>query len=208
MTTSKALVFGCLFVALLSFSGCGSSSSSSDQPISVAVTPQTAFVGSGQTLQFTATTNDTSGVTWSTAGSGTGSIDAQGNFTAPTVTQNVTTTVTTTSMKDSSKSASATVTIIAPGAVAATRNAQVAQYSIAVPDGLSVFVQFSTDTSYNLKTWAIAAPSGGGSVPVLVAGMKGNTQYHMQAVFSRPAPPTMFSPTPITPSQLAHTPLL
>jgi arylsulfate sulfotransferase len=194
MTTNKALVFECLFVSLLLFSGC-SSSSSSNQPISVAVSPQAGYVGSAQTLQLTATVmNDTSGVTWSVSGTGGGTVDAQGNFTAPTVTQNATATVTATSKKDSTKSASATISIIASGvltscatagACGAAANAQVAQYTITVPDGLSVFIQFSEDTSYNLKTWAVAAPSGGGSMPILVAGMKGNTQYHMQAVFQQ-----------------------
>jgi len=186
MTTNKALVFGCLVVSLVVFSGCGSSSDSSNQPISVAVTPQTALVGSEQTLQLTATvTNDTSGVTWSVAGSGTGTVDAQGNFTAPAVTQNGTATVTATSVKDPTKTGSATINIIASGVVTATTNEQVAQYAISVPDGLSVFIEFSNDTSYNLKTWAVPAPAGGGSVPILVAGMKGNTEYHMRAVFQQ-----------------------
>jgi len=194
MTTNKALVFECLFVSLFLFSGC-SSSSDSNQPISVAVSPQAGYVGSAQTLQLTATVmNDTSGVSWSVSGTGGGTVDAQGNFTAPTVTQNATATVTATSKKDSTKSASATISIIASGvltscatagACGAAANAQVAQYTITVPDGLSVFIQFSEDTSYNLKTWAVAAPSGGGSIPILVAGMKGNTQYHMQAVFQQ-----------------------
>ena len=185
MTTNKALVFGCLFVSLYFYSGC-SSSSDSNQPISVAVSPQAGYVGSAQTLQLTATVmNDTSGVTWSVGGTGGGTVDAQGIFTAPTVTQNTTATVTATSVKDSTKSASATVNIIAPGVVTTTKNEQVAQYAITVPDGLSVFIEFSEDTSYNLKTWAVAAPSGGGSVPTLVAGMKGNTPYHMRAVFQQ-----------------------
>ena len=184
MTTNKALVFGCLAVCLFAFSGC--SSSSSNEPISVAVTPQAAYVGSAQTVQLTAAVgSDTSGVTWSVSGSGGGTVDAQGNYTAPTVTQNATTTVTATSVKDPTKSASATVTIIAPGVVTTTANAQVAQYTIAVPDGLSVFIQFSTDTSFNLMTSSVAAPTGGGAVPILVAGMKGNTQYHMRAVFQQ-----------------------
>jgi len=185
MTTNKALVFGCLFVSLFFYSGC-SSSSDSNQPISVAVSPQAGYVGSAQTLQLTATVmNDTSGVTWSVGGTGGGTVDAQGIFTAPTVTQNTTATVTATSVKDTTKSASATVNIIAPGVVTTTKNEQVAQYAITVPDGLSVFIEFSEDTSYNLKTWAVAAPSGGGSVPTLVAGMKGNTPYHMRAVFQQ-----------------------
>jgi len=194
MTTNKALVFGCLFVSLFLYSGC-SSSSTSDQPVSVALSPQAGFVGSAQTLQLTATVmNDTSGVTWSVGGTGGGTVDAQGMFTAPTVSQNSTSTVTATSVKDPTKSASATINIIAPGVVVscatagacgAAANAQVAQYSVTVPDGISVFIQFSEDTSYNLKTWSVAAPSGGGSVSILVAGMKGDTQYHMQAVFQQ-----------------------
>jgi hypothetical protein len=184
MTTNKTVVFGCLVVSLFAFSGCSSSSYSSNQPVAVAITPQAAYVGSAQTVQLSATvSNDTSGVTWSVSGSGAGSVDAQGNYTAPTVTQNATAMVTATSVKDPTKSASATVNIIAPGVVTTTANAQVAQYAITVPDGLSVLIQFSTDTSYNLMTWSVAAPSGGGSVPILVAGMKGNTQYHMRAVF-------------------------
>ena len=183
MHNAPALI--CLTVCFLVLAGC-SSSSSPNQPISVTVSPQPAYVGSAQTVQLTANvTGDTSGVTWSVSGSGGGTIDAQGNYTAPAVTQNATATVSATSMKDPTKSASTTVNIIEPSAVTTTKNAQVAQYSISVPDGLSVFIQFSTDTSYNLKTWSVAAPSGGGSVPILVAGMRGNTQYHMRAVFQQ-----------------------
>ena len=195
MTTNKALELGCLFVSLFLYSGCSSYSSSSYQPVSVALSLQAGYVGSAQTLQLTATVmNDTSGVTWSVGGTGGGTVDAQGKFTAPVVAQNATSTVTATSVKDPTKSASATINIIAPGVVVscatagacgAAANAQVAQYSVTVPDGVSVFIQFSTDTSYNLKTWTVAAPGGGGSVPILVAGMKGNTQYHMQAVFQQ-----------------------
>src|SRR5262245_16162025 len=92
--------FVCFTLCLV---GCGSDS---NPPVAVTVSPQAAFVGSGQTLQFTATVaNDSSGVTWSTGGASVGSVDAQGNFTAPTVTQNSTATVTATSMKDPSASA-------------------------------------------------------------------------------------------------------
>ena len=183
MHNATALV--CLAVSLFVLAGCSSSSySSPNQPIAVAVSPKPAYVGSAQTVQLTAkVTGDTSGVAWSVSGSGGGTVDAQGNYTAPAVTQNATDTVTATSVKDATKSASTSVNIIASGAVTPTNNAQVAQYSISVPDGLSVFIQFSIDTSYNLMTWAVPAPSGGGNVPIFVAGMKGNTQYHMRAVF-------------------------
>jgi arylsulfate sulfotransferase len=184
MRTHNAPAVVCLAVCFLLLAGCSSSSYSPNQPITVAVSPQPAYVGSALTVQLSATvTGDTSGVSWSVGGSGGGTVDAQGNYTAPIVTQNITATVTATSIKDPTKSASTTVNIIAPAAVTTTTNAQVAQYSIAVPDGLSVFIQFSTDTSYNLMTSAVPAPSGGGNVPILVAGMKGNTQYHMRAIF-------------------------
>ncbi|HEY7390541.1 MAG TPA: aryl-sulfate sulfotransferase [Bryobacteraceae bacterium] len=140
-------------------------------------------------MQFTAmVSNDTSGVTWSVNGtpggsSTVGTIDANGNFTAPAVTQNATATITATSKKDTTKSGTATATVIAPGVVAATANAQVASYTITVPDGLNVLVQLGPDTNYGLVTSAPLAPSGGGSVTILVAGMRANTAYHMRAVF-------------------------
>lgn len=182
------VVVACLF-PVLAIVGCGSTNKG---PISVNLSPQSAYLGSGLTMQFTVSVmNDNSGVTWSVGASGgapaaggaAGSVDTNGNFTAPTVTQNTTVTITATSVKDTTKSASATLTIIAPGIVTSTANAQVALYTITVPDGLSASIQFSTDTSYGLTTWAVPAPSGGGPVPILVAGMKGNTQYHMRASF-------------------------
>ena len=119
--------------ALVFLAGCGGGSSTTTQQpppppqaISVTVTPPTADVGAGQTIPFMATvTGDTTGVTWSvngTAGgnSTVGTIDDTGHFTAPAVTANSTATVTAASKADSTKSASATVTIIAPGVVAAT----------------------------------------------------------------------------------------
>src|SRR5579859_2770375 len=88
---------------VLAFIGCGSSYKG---PISVNVSPQAAYLGSGQTMQFTVSLiNDNSGVTWSVgasagaagAGAAAGSVDTNGKFTAPTVTQNTTVTITATS---------------------------------------------------------------------------------------------------------------
>ena len=168
MTIGKRLVV--LFPFAFCFFGC---SSNSTEPVGVGISPRTAYVAGGQTMQFTATVTNNSAVTWTA--SGMGSVDSNGNYTAPVVTQNSTATVTATSVKDPKVWAAATITIIAPGVVTPTANAQVAQYTITVPDGLSVLVQFSTDTSYGLTTWSLPAPSGGGSVPILVAGMLGNT---------------------------------
>jgi len=179
MFSSRVLPLLCSLAVFFCLFGC-SSYHSPMPPATLTVSPQPAYVGSGQTLQFTASGY---AVTWAVTAASGGSIDAQGLFTAPTVTQNTTVTVTATSTTDSAISASITVNIIVPGTVAPTANAQVALYTISVPDGLSAFIQFSTDTSFNLFTSSVPAPSGGGAVPILVAGMKGNTPYHMRAVF-------------------------
>jgi arylsulfate sulfotransferase len=168
-------------VALLA--GCASS----HPPITVALSPSPAFVGSGQTVQFTATvTNDSSGVTWTVngtvAGGSGGTVDSNGNYTAPSVTQNGLVTVTATSKRDPAKSASATVNIVAPGTVASTNNPQVAQYTINPPSDAKVSIQFGTDTTYGLTTWQQSTPNGGGPVSIYVAGMRANTAYHMRAV--------------------------
>jgi arylsulfate sulfotransferase len=185
MRVKNPVVFA-VFVALVCLVGC---SNTPPPPISVSVSPQPAYVGGGQVVQFAATVkNDSSGVTWSVNGipggnSTVGMIDALGNFTAPNLTQNGSAIITATSKKDSTKSASATAIIIAPGTVSATANAQVAQYTITAPGGVNVLVQFGPDTNYGLNTWAVTAPVGGGAVSILVAGMRANSTYHMRAVF-------------------------
>ena len=166
-----------LFVIVVFASGCGINPPIA--PIGVSMSPQSALVGSGQVIQFTATvTGDTSGVGWSVNGvpggnATVGMIDSLGNYSAPNLTQNGSATITATSVKDSTKSSSAKVSIIAPGIVSMTANVQVAQYAIAVPDGLTVLVEFGLDTSYGLTTWALPAPSGGGSVIFASRGHEG-----------------------------------
>ena len=164
MITGKFLSLICFLMLVLCLAGCGSNSSHVT-PVTLAVSPQPAYVGSGQSMQFAATSAATWTVSSATAGASAGTIDAQGNFTAPTVTQNTTVTVTATSTSDSTVTASSTVFVIAPATVAATANPQVALFTISVPDGISAQIQFSTDTSFNLNTWSVAAPSGGGAVP-------------------------------------------
>jgi len=154
----------------------------------VTISPQTAFVAAGQVQQFTATvTNEsTTTVTWSVNGTAggnatVGTIDANGNYTAPAVTQNASAMITATSTADTTKSASASVSVIANGVVAPTQNVQVASYTITPPASANVSIQFGTDTTYGLNTWQQPTATGGGPVTILVAGMKMNTAYHMRA---------------------------
>ena len=188
----KRLLLWSLF-AIFAGIGCGSGSTSTPQPpanISVTVSPSSATVGAGQMTAFTAkVTGDASGVLWSVNGvpggnSTVGTIDLSGNFTAPSVTQNSSATITATSKADSTKTANAAATIIAPGVVAPTANLQVAMYTITPPAGATVSVQFGLDTTYGLNTWSLPAPSSGGPVSILVAGMKMSSTYHLRAVLN------------------------
>ncbi len=185
----KSLSLNFLMFWLVFAVGCGGGQMA--QPVTVAVTPQSAAVGASQSTQFTASvTGDTTGVTWSvngTAGgnSTVGTIDGSGNYTAPAVTANSTATVTATSKKDPTKSASAAVTVIAPGIVAATANVQVASYTITPPSGASVSIQFGPDTNYGLATSQQSSTTGG-AVTILVAGMKQSSTYHVRAVLTFP----------------------
>jgi hypothetical protein len=149
-------------------------------PVSVSVSPQTTATGTGQTVSFTANvTNGKSGVTW-TASAGT--VDVNGNFVAPAGPQSMTVTITATSKDDTTKSASATVNVVAPGQVTSTANVQVASYTISPAAPGNVSVEFGPDMNYGLTTWTQPIPAGGGAVSLFVAGMKGNTLYHMRGV--------------------------
>jgi hypothetical protein len=68
------------------------------------------------------------------------------------------------------------------GAVAATSNPLVAQYTVSPSSAASVVVQFGPDLSYQFVTSPQLSPPSGGAVTILVAGMKQNTLYHMRAV--------------------------
>ena len=172
-TTCGSSLFIIVFCGILFATGCASNA-----PTTVAVSPQIAAIGAGQTMQFTPiVSNDSSGVTWSATA---GSIDANGIYTAPS--QSSTVTVTATSVKNKSKTATAKVNVVAPGQVASTANVQVASFTIAPAAPGNVSVQFGTDTNYGLTTWTQPVPTGGGAVSLFVAGMKGNTLYHMRGV--------------------------
>jgi len=67
------------------------------------------------------------------------------------------------------------------GTVEHTRNAQVARYTIEPRSAARIRVDFGPTTGYGLRTWTIDAIAGQPAT-ILVAGMRGDTTYHMQAV--------------------------
>ncbi len=173
----KALLFLSLFGLVLLIPGCASS-----PPVTISVNPTSATVFSTQSVQLTATdSRGSSDVVWTVPSGSGATVDSTGNFTAPSVTQITTVTATATSDHDSSKFSTAAITVLPPGQVTATINPQVALYTLSLPPGTGAFIEFSTDTSYNLKTWTQPAPTSG-PLTFFVAGMLASTQYHMRAV--------------------------
>jgi len=67
------------------------------------------------------------------------------------------------------------------GTVAATGNPLVAAYTVTSSLPGDVSIDFGADTTYGFSTSTQPLPSTGGSVTILVAGMKPGTQYHMRA---------------------------
>ncbi len=163
----------------------------SGQTGAITISPQYAALAPGQKIKFTAGNTGGAQTEWMVNGavggnSTTGTVDSSGNYTAPasvTQSENVTVTVALTSSAQQN-SATAAVAIILPAQVACppfTGNPQVASYSIYLPAPGKVSVEFGKTTDYGLNTWQVATPSAtGGQVQIYVAGMLGNTLYHMR----------------------------
>lgn len=78
-------------------------------------------------------------------------------------------------------SSSIPVTLIPTGTIQATAHPLVAEYSMALPAQSSMTVEFGIDDHYGRNTWTRPAPDGGGTVAMLVAGMRSATTYHLRA---------------------------
>jgi arylsulfate sulfotransferase len=192
---------GCWFLTLVLFQAvlacnCGQNQTFNIVPfvdpnaIAVSVSPGTATVATGQTLQLTAsvTGSDKKDVNWAifSASPDAGTIDTSGLYKPPSTALVAPVKIQAASVANPTKTAEATVWVLAPGTVSTTNNPLVAQYSITVPNGGSIKVDFGPDTSYGLDTWTQPAPPGGGPVNMLVAGMRASSTYHMQAIIDLP----------------------
>ncbi len=182
----------CIFAVILVLSvqilsGCASDVSGST---AIQISPSSALLLPGNTLQFTAYGNLPSThqfLDWQVNGvvggsPSTGTITADGFYTAPMGVPSQPVQIST-----RNQLAKATVTVFdsnhpTPGSVGTTQNPLVAAYTISVPSGATVQVQFGKDTTYGQSTSSYLSPSAGGTTTVFVAGMRGNTSYHMQAL--------------------------
>jgi len=127
-------------------------------PISVTVSPDPANVFLGATQAFTATVTATNpAVAWTVQEGGAGgSIDSQGNYTAPQVIG--TYHVIATSLADKSKSGSATITV-PPVAVSISPTADTLG-----PNSQRIFVATVTGSTNTTVTWTITEGAAGGTV--------------------------------------------
>jgi arylsulfate sulfotransferase len=191
---------------ILSAAGCGSSvmptpsgapsppraPPAPQQMGTVTISPQNGALSTGQTLQFAATDTGGGTIAWSVNGiaggnSTVGTVDTAGNYTAPAISHSINAIVQAAAgAAPQTNFATAIVALIQSGQVQATANPQVALYSMYLPQPGTVTVQFGTDTSYGMRTWAKPTPSipvnYGGQVNLQVAGMRGSTNYHLQAL--------------------------
>lgn len=77
--------------------------------------------------------------------------------------------------------------LVQGGVVTPTQNPQVARYTILHPPRrATVKIDFGTDKTYGMETWAVPAPLDGSPVSILVAGMRAFTTYHMRARMNLP----------------------
>ncbi len=195
-STTELFLLIVFFTSMAFFSGCNAASVS-DAPVAI-ITPSSAVLLPGQTLQFNATENGATlaDAIWLVNGVGggataTGTITSSGLYTAPTGSSATTAQVSVRDPAHSTLPAPAQVSFFqpdhfTPGTVSASNNPLVANYMFTAPQGASVQVQFGTTKSYGLNTWSQPAPVGGGNVSILVAGMRAGTTYHMQAMIHLP----------------------
>ncbi len=125
-------------------------------PLTISVSPGTVTLGATQTQTFSANIqgNPNTAVTWTVTctagGAACGTIDINGNYTAPaTVTSSSTVTVTATSVADGTKSATATVTLTP---VVVTISPTTASVSVS---GTQQFSANVVGTSNTAVTWSV-----------------------------------------------------
>ena len=165
---------------------------SASQNGSVTITPPYVALAESQSFQFAATAVGGGAIEWLVNGipggnSAIGTVNATGNYTAPAfILQSENVTVTAELAASAQQNyATAVVAILVGGQVECpdqTKSPLVAEYSMYLPAPGEEYIQFGKTTSYGLNTWQVATPSpNGGQVQIFVAGMVGQTLYHMRA---------------------------
>jgi arylsulfate sulfotransferase len=204
--TVQILLSSGLFAIINFISGCNAGSFSEGPTPAPApvITPSSAVLLPGQTLQFNATVNGAplANAVWLvdrfvSGGTAIGTITPSGLYTAPTGSAPTAVQLRVRDLTHNTQSTPVKISIFQPGnfqpgTVSASKNPLVALYTFSAPQGAVAQIQFGTSTNYGLTTWAQPAPEGGGAIGILVAGMRSSTTYHMQAIVHLPNGNTLF----------------
>ena len=155
------------------------------------ISPTYVALSPGQKFQFSATSASGGQIEWLVDGvvggkPETGEVDSAGNYTAPAVlTQGENISITAALASSPQQNYATAIAQIVPSAQVscpgATGSPLVAAYSLDLPSSGKMSVEFGKTTDYGRNTWQVASGSKGGTVKVLVAGMMGQTLYHMRA---------------------------
>ncbi len=162
---------------------------SAKQSGSVTISPPYVALAQSQQFQFAASGGGK--IEWLVNGiaggnSNVGTIDASGNYTAPAFVVKSENVVVTAELASSPSQnyATSVVSIIVGGYISCpsqTGSPLVAQYAVYLPAPGKAYVEFGKSTAYGRDTWQVPTPSpNGGYVPIWVAGMVGQTVYHMR----------------------------
>jgi arylsulfate sulfotransferase len=167
--------------SLLLVSGCGGSVAFT--PDLVTLTPSSAAVAGGETVEFKGIDRSGKLLQWSVNGlpggnAQIGFIDSQGHYTAPS--QPPPLNIFVMANGGSGAFALAAVHVVAPSKVTVSQNPQVALYTVTTPQSASATVEFGSDTNYGFKT-SSQPSSEDGHIKIMVAGMRAFSTYHMRA---------------------------
>jgi arylsulfate sulfotransferase len=182
----RTILLACCTFCCSSIVLAGEDASSAKQPL--VISPQSAAVLSGGTVQFTASMRGkpATDLTWYVNGIAggsptTGIISLSGLYIAPTIASPASFQVCVSRVHGKKFSECSLITVLVEGEVAPTQHPLVARYAFLTPSEAAVQIEFGTDTNYGRETWTQRAPEGGGEVDTLVAGMRADTLYHMRA---------------------------
>jgi len=159
---------------------------------SITLSPAYVAIHPGDKVQFIPSGAPASALTWLVDGiqggnAGLGTVDANGNYTAPAaLAQSANFTITAELTASPTKNnATSVASVIDYGNIYPTSNPQVFEYSLYLPAPGQAAVSFGPTSSYGRNTWKVATPTPyGGQVNILVGGMLAQTLYHMQAQVS------------------------
>jgi arylsulfate sulfotransferase len=157
---------------------------------SITISPTYIALSPGQKFQFTATSSTGGQVEWLVNGTvggkpAAGLVDSAGNYTAPSVvSQGINISVTAALASSPQQNYATAVVALIPAAQVScpdvTGSPLVVAYTMSLPSSGKVSIEFGKTTDYGRETWQVPSGQQGGNVKVLVAGMMGQTLYHMR----------------------------